>query len=203
MKLLYLDTETAGLNPLKNPMIQISGIVEVDGLVVREFDFCLRPHSTNRDSTAAEIDDKALEVNKITREMLLDPERLEPVDVYKKLKSIFLTYINRYDKEDKLYLVGQNVHFDYGFLLELWKRQGDDYLGSFIHYHKIDLIALTASLRLAGFLPKEKVPNMKLATLCEYFGLPVQTHNSLDDIRATREIFNRYIQAIKGSNLCL
>lgn len=198
-KLLYLDCETAGLEPKKNPIIQISGIIEVDSLVVKEFNFKLRPLPTDL------IDPKALEVNGIKAEELQDPDRLEPIEVYKKLKSIFLTYIDRYDKSDKLYLMGQNVGFDYGFLLELWKRQGDDYLGSFIHYHKIDLIALTCSLKLAGKIgsPEKPLPNMKLATLCEYFGLGEQTHDSMDDIRKTREIFLRIVQSVSKSNLSL
>lgn len=128
--------------------------------------------------------------------------RLEPIEVYKKLKSIFLTYVDRYNKEDKLYLMGQNVQFDYGFLLELWKRQGDDYLGSFIHYHKIDLIALTCTFKLAGAFQKP-LPNMKLASLCDYFGLTAQTHDSLDDIKKTREIFIKMVHSVKDSNLSL
>lgn len=197
MKLLFLDCETAGLDPKRNPAIQFSGIIEIDGKVVKEFDYKLRPDMSKPNNI---IDDKALEINKITREQLLDPDRLEPISVYKKLKSKFLTHIDRYDKSDKMYLVGQNVHFDYGFLLELWKSQGDDYLGSFIHHNKIDLIALTAAMRLAG---KITVPNMKLATLCDYFGLPAQTHDAMDDIRLTREIFNRMIQSLRNSNLSL
>ena len=193
---MYLDCETAGLDPKKNPAIQFSGIIEIDGKIVKEFDFKLRPF---KDSL---IEDKALEVNGITREALLDPERLECVDVYKKMKSIFLTYVDRYNKQDKLYLMGQNVGFDYGFLFELWKRQGDDYLGSFIHYHKIDLIALTTTFKLAGSF-KAPLPNMKLATLCEYFGLSAQTHDSLDDIRKTREIFIRMVHSLKDSSLSL
>lgn len=99
--------------------------------------------------------------------------------------------------------MGQNVHFDYGFLLELWKRQGDDYLGSFIHYHKIDLIALTATMRLSGKIPKEKLPSLKLQALCDYFNIGKQTHDSLDDIKKTREIFLRMVQSLKNSNLSL
>lgn len=194
---MYLDCETAGLDPKKNPIIQISGIIEIDDQIVKEFDFKLRPLPTDT------IDPKALEVNHITAEQLTDPERLEPIEAYKKLKSIFLTYIDRYNKEDKLYLMGQNVGFDYGFIQELWKRQGDDYLGSFIHYHKIDLIALTATLRLSGKLTKEKLPNMKLETLCRYFGLGEQKHDSLDDIRKTRDIFLRMVHSIIDSDLSL
>lgn len=195
MALLHLDCETGGLDPKVNPLLQISGIVEIDGKVVQEFDLRLRPHQSSI------VEPKALEVNGLTLERLYDPDRLDPIDAYKKLKSIFLTYINKYDRQDKFYLVGQNVHFDYGFLLELWNRQGDNYLGSFIHYHKIDLIALTAALRLAGKLPTDPalLPSMKLASLCEYFQMPKQTHDSMSDIRQTREIFQRYVQFLQSN----
>lgn len=94
--------------------------------------------------------------------------------------------------------MGQNVHFDYGFLLELWKRQGDDYLGSFIHYHKIDLIALTASLRLAGVKPFDKAPNLKLQSLCDLFALPSQKHDALSDIRQTRYVYQKILEGLRG-----
>lgn len=204
MKLLYLDTETGGLDPKINPILQISGIIEIidersesiskfSQSSTFDFDLRLRPHPS------AVISPEALKINKLDPERLHDPERLEPIDAYKKLKSIFLTYIDKYDKSDKFYLVGQNVHFDYGFLLELWNRQGDGYLGSFIHYHKIDLIALTASMRLAGKLPTgPELPSMKLEALCRYFKMTEQTHDSMSDIRQTREIFVRYLEFLKS-----
>lgn len=99
-----------------------------------------------------------------------------------------------------MYLVGQNVQFDYGFLQELWKKQGDDYLGSFIHHNKIDLIAVTALMKLSG---KIDIPNMKLQTLCEKFGLGEQKHDSMDDIEKTREIFVRMVRSVRDSNLSL
>lgn len=189
MKLLYLDTETSSLDSKLGCPLQISGIIEINGIVQQEFDLRLRPHPS------AVISPEALRVNGLDPERLHDPDRLEPIDAYKRLKSIFLTYIDKYDRTDKFYLVGQNVHFDYGFLLELWMRQGDNYLGSFIQYHKIDLIALTAAMRLAGKLPTdERLPSMKLSALCSYFKMPEQTHDSLSDIRQTREIFERYVR---------
>jgi len=193
VKLLYLDTETGGLDPKANPALQISGIIELDGKIAQDFDLRLRPHPS------AVISPEALKINKLDLERLHDPDRLEPIDAYKRLKSIFLTYIDKYDRSDRFYLVGQNVHFDYGFLLALWERNGDPYLGSFIHYHKIDLIALTAALRLAGKLPTdERLPNMKLESLCHYFQMPEQTHDSMSDIRQTREIFGKYIRFLQA-----
>jgi DNA polymerase-3 subunit epsilon len=194
MKLLFCDTETGGLDPKTNPLLQVSLIVDITGKDPQEFDLRLRPHS------AAVIDPKALQINNLDPERLHDPDRLTHDEAYRKLKSIFLTYIDRYDRADKFYLVGQNVHFDYGFLLELWNRNGDGYLGSFVHYHKIDLIALTAALRLVGKLPTDgRLPSMKLEALCSYFQMPKQTHDSMSDIRQTREIFGKYLRFLEAN----
>ena len=43
MKLLFLDTETTGLEPGKHGVVQIAGIIEIDGVVKEEFDFLCRP----------------------------------------------------------------------------------------------------------------------------------------------------------------
>jgi DNA polymerase-3 subunit epsilon len=193
VKLLHLDTETGGLDAKVNPLLQVSGIIEIDGEEKSTFDLRLRPHPSSV------VSPEALKINKLDPERLHDPDRLSNEEAYKRLKSIFLTYIDRYDKKDKFYLCGQNVHFDYGFLLELWMRNGDPYLGSFVHYHKIDLIALTASLRLAGKLPTgDRLPSMKLEALCDYFGMEKQTHDSMSDIRQTKEIFGRYVRFLQS-----
>lgn len=38
MKLLYIDTETTGVDPMQNGIVQISGCIEVDGELKEEFD---------------------------------------------------------------------------------------------------------------------------------------------------------------------
>ena len=63
-KVLFLDLETTGLNPKLNGVIQIAGLVEVDGIVVEEFSCNVAPFKNDK------IDDKALEVNKLTEQQI-------------------------------------------------------------------------------------------------------------------------------------
>lgn len=192
MKILYLDTETSGLDHTRHALLEVALIVEVDGKVLDERVYKLRPHDT------ATLEPEALRINGISNDSLLDPERLTHPQAYKKIKSLLLTHIDRYDKTDKFHLMGQNVGFDFDFLQSLWKRNQDDYLGSFIHYHKIDLTTLTACFRMAGKFTTP-LPNMKLSSLCDYFAIGGQKHTALDDIRKTRTIFGYYLERLAGA----
>jgi len=186
MKLIFLDCETTGLDPATNAMIQVAGIVEIDGEVVEEFYINCRPLKGDF------INADALAVNGVTMEDLRGyPSGSESLV---SLKRIFDKYIDKYNKKDKFYLVAQNAQFDYDFLKFFFVKHNDHYFGSYIHYHKIDLIAITTVMKLAGVLD---VPNMKLATIMEKLGLGKQTHDALDDVRALRKVFQIYLSWVK------
>jgi len=186
MKLLYLDTETTGKDPDKSGLIQISGIIEIDGNVAETFDIKCRPFP------GKEITDEALEVNGQTREGLADLP--DPSIAYGQLKKRLDAHIDRFNRMDKFYLVGQNVKFDYDFLTAFFKDNGDRYLYSYINYHLIDIISITALFKIAG---KVKVENLKLSTIAEFFKLEFKAHDALEDIRITREIFYKYLDMVK------
>lgn len=186
MKLLFLDTETTGLNPKLSGIVQIAGIVEIDGVIKEEFDIKCRPFKGDL------ISPKALEVQGRTMDQIREFQT--PDLAYDQLKSILSKYVKPFDKADKFYMIGQNTKFDYDFLDEFFKKNNDSYIYSFIAYHLIDLIALTTTAIVSG---KFNLPNMKLETVAKHFGIPLDAHNALNDIRATREIFHRYVEIFK------
>ena len=108
MKVNHFDTETTGLDAVKNDIIQIAGIIEIDGEVMEEFHFKCQPHSYEN------ISPQALKINGYTVEQLKTFE--DPHVIHKKLVDIFSKYIDKYDREDKFYPAGQNIRFDMGFL---------------------------------------------------------------------------------------
>jgi DNA polymerase-3 subunit epsilon len=108
-KLLFLDVETTGLNAAVNGIVQLSGIIEIDGEVKEAFDYRLKPFPED------EISDEALVVSGITREELTTYE--EPHKIYKKLKELLSKYVNPYDRlSERFIAVGYNFQFDYDFL---------------------------------------------------------------------------------------
>jgi len=187
MKLLFLDLETTGTDPVRNGIVQISGIIEIDGESREEFDFHLRP------MPGKFFTYEALQViGKTKEEILAFPD---PVETYQKVVKLFEKYINRYNKRDKLHLVGQNPRFDYDFMTAFFNDNRNPYFYAYVKYHLIDLVALTAAFSLAGIV---KTPDMKLKTIADYFGIKLDAHDSKEDIRATREIFYRYVELLKN-----
>ena len=191
MKLLYLDTETTGFDPQKNGLIQISGIIEIDGVVKEKFDLKCKPFPGQR------VTQGALKINNMTIEQIRSFP--QAASVYKKLERIFDCYIDRYNKADKFYLIGQNVKFDYDFHDAWFRNNGNTFLNAHIFYGKVDLLAVTTVFKMAGKINPE---NARLETLAKFFGVELTAHDALSDITATREIFLRFISMAKTCEPC-
>ena len=187
MKLLFLDTETTGLDPSKNGIIQIAGMVEIDGEVKEEFDLRVKPFP------GQVISEEALKVTGKTVEEI--QTYTEPLIGYRSFTEMLDKYVDKFNRADKFYMVGQNTKFDYDFMTEWFKRNGNPYFYGYVNYHLLDVIQATALFTVAG---KMKLQNMKLGTVCEHFGIPLKAHDALEDIRATRQVFYKYVDMIKG-----
>lgn len=178
-KILWIDTETTGLSPVIHSMIQIAGIIDIDGKEVERFNFRSQPHSD------FEIDDYALRVNKSTRDEIFSYPPM--VETHNNLIKTFEKYINKYDKTDKFIVAGQNIKFDMDILSHFFMRLNDTYLGSWIDFkNRIDLYDITNALKVMKFIEVETV---SLEPLCKYFGITYNAHDAMDDIAATREIY--------------
>jgi len=187
MKVLYFDTETTGLSPWKNDVVQIAGIIEIDGKIEDAFEFKCQPHSYEN------IQQKALDTNGFTIEQLRTFQSPQLVKML--ITDIFDKYINKRDKEDKFYPAGQNVQFDIDMMRQFFRKAGDNFWGSYCNYHKIDLLALTTVLKYKGIID---VPNLKLVTIAKYLGIEFDAHDALADIKTTRKclliLMDKYIK---------
>lgn len=182
-KVLWLDVETTGLDAVVNDVIQIAGIIEIDGKVDVEFDFSIQPHNWDN------INPKALEVSGTTMDDLLRFEM--PHDVKTQLEGLFMRYVDKFDKTDKFVMAGYNVDFDARFMKQFWNKCGDKWWGSFVEYKNYDVYPLFKTYADAAQIT---VPNHKLVSAAEHFGLSFGdegAHNALGDIRVTREVGNR------------
>ena len=179
MKVLYFDTETTGLNPFVNEIFQFAAIVEIDGEVKEEVNLKCRPLNTGA------IEQSALDVTGMTLEKLnaFPPPHL----MVGEIQALFDRHIDKYDKTDKFYPCGHNVVFDLNFLNNLFMKNGQKYgTGSYQNWRALDTRVMA---NLACFDGKLDVENVKLETLCKHFGIEIQAHDALSDIRATRELF--------------
>ena len=180
MKICYIDVETTGLDAVKQDIIQLAGIVEIDGEVDCTFEFTMQPHSY------ANIQQQAMDVHGYT---VSDLEKFDnPLKVKAQLEGLFSKYINKFDKTDKFIFAGYNSPFDYRFMREWWKKCGDNFFGSYFEYKQMDVYPMFQMYVMAAQID---LPNQKLETAAEHFGLSfgeTGAHDAMADIRVTREL---------------
>jgi len=176
-KILWFDLETTGLDPVTNDPIQIAGMVEVEGEIMEEFNILCKPFDMDS------VSDEALEVNKRTR---ADIEGFqEAAEAKQELDGILNNHIDKFNRNDKFYPGGYNVKFDIDFLAQWFRKHRDNYLGSYWNWRSIDPMPFLNVMAYKGELD---LPNLKLETVCEHFGIKLDAHDALSDVKATREL---------------
>lgn len=179
---LFFDVETTGTNHRKHSMIQLAGIIEKDGKIVEEFDFKIKPHPK------AQIEVEALEINRTTLEEIMQHPDMK--NVHKALLKILSKYADKYDKTDKIWLIGfNNRAFDDFFLRMFFELNGDAFIGSWFWANTIDTLCL-ASQYLIDRRPQ--MPSFKLKRVAVELGLDVdksELHDALYDVKLTRQIY--------------
>jgi DNA polymerase-3 subunit epsilon len=187
VKLLWFDTETTGLDPVKHDVIQIAGKVIVDGHDVDEFNLVCQPH----DFTT--IDMSALDVNGRTVDELRGFN--DPGVMYGELMEIFGRHIDKFDKKDKFVSCGQNVRFDINFMAEFWKKCGDNYFFSWMAPAPLDTMQLAVMLEMKE--NRKIFSSYKLEIIYfTLFGAEMEgAHDAMSDIDATirvgRELWSK------------
>lgn len=184
MKVLYFDVETTGLDAQKDFVTQLSGLVEVDGEVVEEFNYFLRPPK----GTAVSIE--ALKVTGKTIEDLRSyPDASEGFATFNALLN---KYVTTRSWSDKFYPAAYNGNFDLQFVDQMFKRQfSRDEWWQYQNWQLIDPLSVFRTLNYAGLI---STPNCKLSTMCNHFGISLEAHDALSDIRATRDL----VQVLKN-----
>jgi len=186
IKRCFIDTETTGLDPKLNAVIEIGGIIEIDGEVRESFEIGAQPFPNDM------IMPEALKVNKLSYDDIMANPL--PTQAYWDFHHLLEKYINKYDKKDKFLFYGWKCQFDYDFLWQFFLKNDDKYFGSFFSWPTIDVASIVAEF--LGERRKE-LTDFHLDTVAEYFGLKVdetKRHTALGDAELTRWIYYK----IKG-----
>ena len=188
-KIIFIDTETGGVNPEKAALIQLSGIIRIDKKDVEKFNFYIKPFENS------EVNEKALEVQGRTLEELKTDKYVEEKEVYKQFIKLLDKYIDKYDRTDKFIVAGYNVRFDVDILKAFFQRHGNNYLFSYLDSSMLDPLYSIRLLQIAEVLPV--LENNKLETWCKHFGIELKAHDSLEDIVATKKLIGKLISLIR------
>ena len=120
MKIFWFDTETTGLNAYKNDIVEMSCLIEIDKKIVDKKKWTLQPFSYEN------VEEEAL---KISGKTLTEIKSYAPApSVFLDIISFLNKYVDKFDKEDKLYPAGYNIiKFDMPMLQSLFRKNNHRY----------------------------------------------------------------------------
>lgn len=175
--ILWLDTETTGIDPNKNFLFQLSYISILNNEIKFNNDLYMRPQYIEN----FRIDQSALDCNRKTK------EEIEKLELENEKIKIFLNDLT--SSGNKYYIAGYNVKFDIEFLTALFSRQNLN-MHNYFNYLYLDVLQLIINLKLAG---KINPINCKLETVLQYFNLIKDInslHNAKQDILCTKILYD-------------
>jgi len=190
-KVMWIDTETTGLEVDKHGLREVAFIIEIDNVVKERLLLYI--------DTTTYKNEKY--ISKYVKDMMgVDEEELHKYpDSSAQLKQ-FIGFIGKYTildaKNDNFTMAGFNVEFDFNFIEE-WFKDGGEYLSFYrsFGYQKIDVLEFVRNLKYLDLFESE---NNKLETLCNHFGIEIDAHCALSDIEATKKLHEllarRYIK---------
>lgn len=184
MKILFFDTETTGVDPKVNAIHQLTGALEIDGVIVWEFDYHIRPFEN------AVIVPEALAVGGVTLEQIMEYDLAGTV--YSNFVTNLDKHCDRFNKKDKIFLCGYNsAAFDNAFLRAMFDRNWSKYFGSYFWSSPLDVFIL-ASFKLMKIRPY--LPDFKQGTVAKALGIEVdesKLHNAKYDLQILMEIYRK------------
>ena len=181
---MVIDTETGGLNPEKNSILSIAGVLWEPGKTVEPvFDMYVKEHFIN-------VEPAALKVNKIDMNKIYHAD--EPYMVVRKIQNAL---DERLGKDRKpIQLVGHNVAFDISFAKRLWKHAGlEESFNKDFRSRALDTCSILEFLMLSG-----KVKGFRASgdVLFEAGGVIIEKedrHTALGDAMATAKAMESLI----------
>ena len=183
MVLLYVDTETTGLNVANCSIWQLAGyITDTAKNITESFDFRIRPY---RGETISE--EAAVKTNVTQEQLDTFPSQSE---AFNSFVSLLGKFVDLEDWNQRVTPVGYNISFDLDFLRAWFTFNNSATLFSKnIYFPGIDVMYLAAYYLLGE---RSKMRNFQLSTVYEKLtGKSLaNAHNAMADIDATKELLN-------------
>jgi DNA polymerase III epsilon subunit-like protein len=194
-KVLWIDTETTGLNTRyvegKNELSDLQDVISVAGLIVVDekvkckFDLYCQPVDWDN------IDAEALKINNLSIEKI--ETFAKPEKVVAALCKLFSKYVNP-KEPDKFWIGGANCSFDIDSLNTLFAKVGmNKELGKYVKFsQQLDVLRLASYACYKGGLGEygEPLQSYKLSSIAKALGIvPKNSHSALDDVITAYKVF--------------
>ena len=181
-KILFIDTETGGIDPAINSLLSLACVVWEEGEIKASREMLINDGVLN-------VTEKALEINGID----LDEHKKKAVTPAKAVQEFDSFLQAHFTSDEKITLGGHNITFDVNFLNTFLTKNGYNFQRRFSH-RTVDTSSILFYLYLTGKI-KRKIVSSQDAF--EYFGITVEgRHTALGDVIATAELFSKLISIL-------
>lgn len=182
-RLLFIDTETGGLDPQKHTLLTIGVVVwdeEFGELYADEYAVC---------SDKYVITKSTLRINHFNEEQHKE-KAIAPKEIIHKFYEIKSSFFQEYTA---IPLAGHNTNFDIQFLKHLFTSCGRSYEKLFSH-RVVDTYSIIKYLADCHCIPYKVNSSAKAF---EYFNITVDgRHTAIGDARATMQLYSKTIQLV-------
>jgi DNA polymerase-3 subunit epsilon len=190
IKLCFGDVETLGLDEKKNPIVQIAMKV-----------FLLEPTKKLKEThkginlyiqpfEGSESTAEALKLAKKGYPEFFELPYISEKKAFKELIAFLDSCADKYNKDDKMFLVGYNTVFDDKFLRALFERNGNKYFGSYFYFPYIDVMQIASNINLFN---RNMFENFKLEIIAKHYGIEPEGeyHDAMVDVDVTHRLFSK------------
>lgn len=211
-KTLFVDCETTGIDPARHGIVQMAMLMDIDGYVEDKLMVKCQPFYYDEfilsDGTSPQycslVFSDQLETAQTPTGIKLSEiiTYQKPQEAFAQVLAFLDKHISKFDKADKAYFGAYNAKFDLDFLSAFFKKNVNNFLGSYLNYHFCDplpILHMREWCLLAGY-PLE---NYKLSTVCKAFDIPLIEHDPLSDIEACREVWYHLVGATNIKACCV
>lgn len=188
-KLLVIDTETGGLDPLIHSILSLAGVVWEDGIIKDECEVFIV-------EGPLVVTAEAMRINQIDLTAHIKkakPPREAAADFFGFARGCF-------DRKCPIVLTGHNVGFDVGFLKRLCRLGGFGF-ESFFSHRTLDTASILRFLFLLGKVPESATSSTGGFELFHIQVPDELRHTALGDARATAELLTRMIELVRDGGV--
>jgi len=182
-RLLFVDTETGGLNPNKHSLLSLAMVVWEDMEIIDSQEILI---NDGKLSVTAE----ALSINKID----IEKHKQSAISPSQAIDQLFIFISKHFPEKRKITLAGHNVHFDVNFLRFFFSKNNENF-SKFFSHRIIDTSSILYYLYLAGHLKHRAISSDEAFDL---FEIKVEgRHTALGDAIATAKLFTKLLYLTK------
>ncbi|MFC2107137.1 exonuclease domain-containing protein [Bacteroidota bacterium] len=178
-RLLFVDTETGGLDPDKYSLLSVAMVVWENMQIIDSQELFVNDGILS-------VTEEALSINKID----IEKHKQTAISPSLAIEKILEFTCKHFPQQSKITIAGHNVQFDVSFLKLMFSNNKQDF-SKFFSHRIIDTSSILYYLYLAGHIKQKAISS---DDAFDYFEIKVEgRHSALGDAIATAKLFTKLL----------